>query len=197
MQPQTYIFIGRSGAGKGTQIQLLMDTLKAATQIDVLHVEPGNSFREFINTDSYSAAKSRDLAAAGGLQPAFLSIWVWADILVNKATGKEHVLLDGMPRRMSEAKILESALKFYEVEKPTVIFLDVSEEWATERLFGRGRNDDGRDSIERRMKWFDKDVADTVEYMKGNSYYNYVHINGEQTIEQVHADIAKAIGMVM
>jgi adenylate kinase family enzyme len=47
------------------------------------------------------------------------------------------------------------------------------------------------------MKWFDKDVADTVEYMKGNSYYNYVHINGEQTIEQVHADIAKAIGMVM
>ena len=193
--PHTYIFIGRSGAGKGTQIQLLMEKLKATTTHPVLHMETGKSFREFIQNDSYSSELSRKVAEEGGLQPSFLSIWTWADLLVKNFTGKEHLLFDGMPRRMSEAKILETALKFYNVENPKLIFLDVSEQWATERLNGRGRADDGKESIERRMKWYDKDVADTIEYMKHNTYYTYHHINGEQTIEEVHAEITKSLGL--
>jgi adenylate kinase len=195
MHPHTYIFIGRSGAGKGTQIQLLIEKLKSSTQHPVLHVETGKSFREFIETDSHAAALSREISVAGGLQPSFLSIWVWSDLLIKHFTGKEHLLFDGMPRRMSEAKILETALKFYGVENPTVIFLDVSEGWATDRLHGRGRSDDGKEAIERRMKWYDKDVADTVEYMKHNTYYTYHQINGEQTIEEVHSDIVKTLGL--
>ncbi len=195
MQPHTYIFIGRSGAGKGTQIQLLIDKLKVSTDQPVLHIETGKSFREFINSDSYSAELSRKIAAEGGLQPSFLSIWTWSDILIKEFTGKEHLLFDGMPRRMSEAKILETALKFYGVENPTVIFLDVSQGWATDRLFGRGRADDAKASIEQRMKWYDKDVADTVEYMKHNTYYRFISINGEQTIEQVHDDVVKNLNL--
>ncbi|MEN9647495.1 MAG: hypothetical protein RLY57_299 [Candidatus Parcubacteria bacterium] len=194
MKPHTYIFIGRSGAGKGTQIQLLIERLKTAEH-PVLHLETGKAFREFIEGDSCAARVSKEIAQTGGLQPSFLSVWIWSDLLVKNFTGKEHLLFDGMPRRMSEAKILESALKFYGVERPTVIFLDVSEAWAMERLYGRGRADDAKESIERRMKWFDKDVADTVEYMKHNTYYHFVGINGEQTIEQVHADIVKELGI--
>jgi adenylate kinase len=192
----TIIFIGRSGAGKGTQIKLLIDKLQSTTELPVLHVEPGNSFRNFIENDIYSAEKAKKVALEGGLQPSFLSVWVWADILVKGVTGKEHILFDGMPRRMSEAKILESALKFYEVKNPIVIFLDVSESWAMERLVGRGRGDDGKDAIEKRMKWFDKDVADTVEYMKHNTYYKFLLINGEQSIEAVQLEICKKLALV-
>lgn len=196
MQPHTYIFIGRSGAGKGTQIKLLIEKLKAITHTPVLHVETGKSFRDFIESGSHTAIMAKDISVAGGLQPSFLSVWVWADLLIKQFSGKEHLLFDGMPRRMSEAKILESALKFYQVENPTVIFLDVSEPWAMERLYGRGRADDGKESIEHRMKWFDKDVADTVEHMKHNSYYHFLNINGEQTIEEVHTDIVKELKLI-
>lgn len=195
MQPHTYIFIGRSGAGKGTQIQLLIEKLKSATSHQVLHVETGRSFREFIESNTHTAGLSKKIAAEGGLQPSFLSIWTWSDLLIKDFTGKEHLLFDGMPRRMSEAKILETALRFYNVENPIVIFLDVSEQWAMERLFGRGRADDAKEAIEHRMKWYDKDVADTVEYMKHNTYYTFLKINGEQTIQEVHADIAKALNL--
>ncbi len=150
----------------------------------MLHVETGRSFRDFIQTDSHSADLSKKISVEGGLQPSFISIWAWSDLLIKYFSGKEHLLFDGMPRRMSEAKILETALKFYKVENPTVIYLDVSEQWATERLHGRGRSDDDKGSIEQRMKWFDKDVVDTVEYMKHNTYYTFLSINGEQTIDK-------------
>jgi adenylate kinase len=192
--PHTYIFIGRSGAGKGTQIKLLIEKLEK-TSHPVLHLETGKSFREFINTDSYASSLSKDISIKGGLQPSFLSIWIWSDLLVKNFTGREHLLFDGMPRRMSEAKILETALRFYKVENPKVIYLDVSQEWAMDRLYGRGRADDQKEAIELRMKWFDKDVADTIDYMKNNSYYNFISINGEQTIEEVHAEVCSKINI--
>jgi adenylate kinase len=193
-QPHTYIFIGRSGAGKGTQIQLLIEKLKT-TGHPVLHVETGKAFREFIQTKSHASDLSKKIATEGGLQPSFLSIWTWSDLLIKNFSGQEHLLFDGMPRRMSEAKILETALRFYGVENPTVIFLDVSEHWAMDRLFGRGRADDGKESIAHRMAWFDQDVADTVQYMAHNSYYRFIKINGEQTIEEVHADVVKGLNL--
>jgi adenylate kinase len=194
-KPHTFIFIGRSGAGKGTQIQLLIEKLKAKTTHPVFHLEPGNSFRAFVAGDSYSSSKAKELAAKGELQPSFLTVWVWADLLVKNATGNEHMLFDGMPRRMSEAKILESALKFYEVEKPKVINIHVSDTWAVEKLLARGRADDTEESIKRRMHWYEKDVEDTIEYMKHNSFYEFLSINGEQTIEEVHAEICEKIGL--
>ncbi len=196
MQPlHTIIFIGRSGAGKGTQVDLLIKKLKEKTGQPVLYVEPGHKFREFVNGDSCSAEKAREVARAGGLQPSFLSIWAWADMLVNNVTCTEHIVFDGTPRRMSEAKILESALKFYGHEKPFVIYIDVSRQWAIDRLHSRGRSDDTTDSIAARMDWYDTDAAEAVAYMKGNDYYNFQTINGEQTIEQVHNDICKAINL--
>jgi adenylate kinase len=194
MKPHTYIFIGRSGAGKGTQINLLIEKLRSAEH-PVLHIETGKVFRELIESDTCAAQISKEIARTGGLQPSFLSVWIWSDLLVKNFTGKEHLLFDGMPRRMSEAKILETALKFYGVENPTVIYLDVSRDWAMDRLNARGRNDDGKDSIEQRMKWFDKDVVDTIEYMKHNTYYTFLDINGEQTIEGVQDEINKKLGL--
>lgn len=189
----TLIFIGRSGAGKGTQVQLLIKKLKEKTGKDVLYVEPGQRFREFVKEDSCSASKAREIVAVGGLQPSFLSVWVWADMLVKHVTCNEHIVLDGTPRRISEAQILESALKFYGHEKPFVIYIDVSRSWAIDRLHGRGRSDDTSDSITARMNWYDSDAVEAVDYMKGNEYYNFITINGEQSIEQVHDDICKAI----
>lgn len=193
MHPQTFIFIGRSGAGKGTQIELLIKKLKEKTKFDVFHLEPGQGFRNFVKSDSHTAKLSRMVGDKGELQPSFLSIWVWTDLLVKNMTGNEHIIFDGMPRRVSEGKVLESALKFYGHEQPHMVYVDVSRKWAVLRLQGRKRSDDGDQSIIRRMDWFDSDVAPAVEYMKHNTYYKFSHINGEQTVEDVHKEICNKL----
>jgi adenylate kinase family enzyme len=48
-------------------------------------------------------------------------------------------------------------------------------------------------SIETRLEWYKTDVVPVVEYYRTNSYYNFVEINGEQSVEAVHAEILKAI----
>ena len=194
-KPHTFIFIGRSGAGKGTQIELLINKLKSLGPQSVLHVEPGNAFRAFVSGTSLSATTAKKIALEGELQPSFLTVWIWSDILIKNVTGNEHLLFDGMPRRMSEAKILESALKFYGVEKPKVINIHVGDNWAIDKLTKRGRADDNEESIKRRMKWYEKDVEDTVEYMKHNTFYDFISINGEQTIEEVHKEICEKVGL--
>ncbi len=194
-QNHILIFIGRSGAGKGTQIKLITDKLKSATNKNVVYVESGAHFREFVNSDSCSAEKSKQIVKDGGLQPSFLAIWIWADVLIKNVKCDEHIIFDGTPRRMSEAKILESALKFYGHEKPKVFFIDVGKDWAKEKLFGRGREDDSKESISARMDWYEKDVAETVEYIKNNPYYEFHQINGERTIEEIHKDICGRLSL--
>ena len=39
------------------------------------------------------------------------------------------------------------------------------------------------------MSWFDADVKPAIGYLKENPNFNFIHINGEQTVEQVHAEI--------
>ena len=86
-----------------------------------------------------------------------------------------------------------AALAFYKREKPTVIYINVSTKWSDDRLLARGRHDDSSLSkINKRLKWFDDKVVPAIEYMKKNPFYNFIEVNGEQSIEKVHADIIAA-----
>lgn len=70
----------------------------------------------------------------GGLQPEFLAVWNWSSLFVEKMQGNEHLVLDGTPRKLDEAEVLDSAMRFYGREKPFVIFLDVSKEFSITRF---------------------------------------------------------------
>ena len=75
-KPQTYIFFGRSGSGKGTQAELLIKYLQEQKR-EVLYIETGRVFREFMEQDSYSARLTREMLSGGGLLPVFLPVWIW------------------------------------------------------------------------------------------------------------------------
>ncbi len=187
---KTYIFIGRSGCGKGTQIDLLSEKLKQKyPEVGINYVSTGKDLRKFWEGNSYSQTLSKDIANKGGLQPEFLVIYLWGKDLVEDMRGDEHIIFDGTPRRLYEAEILDSAIKFYDREKPIVVYMNVSREWATERLLGRGRNDDDLEQINKRLDWFDTDVIPAIEYLKNDPLYEVVEINGEQSIEDVHNEI--------
>ena len=98
-------------------------------------------------------------------------------------------MFDGTPRRLIEAQLLDSVMGFFRREKPHLFFLNVSREWAREKLIARGRHDDSLEDVERRLAWYETEVVPAIGFYHENADYVFHNINGEQKIEKVHADI--------
>ena len=196
MTPQTYMFFGRSGSGKGTQAKLLIDFLqKNDKENKTFYVETGAKLRELSQEVGLTAKLVEQTLAKGGLLPSFLPIWIWTHTFVRNLSGHEHLVLDGLSRRAYEAPILTDALKFYCREKPHIILINVSREWSKEKLLNRGRADDNLKDIDSRLDWYEKNVMPTVQHFREDPYYIIDEINGEQSIEKVHQDILVATGL--
>jgi len=196
MTPQTFIFFGPSGCGKGTQAKLLQEELKKKDpERKILYIETGQKFRELAEGSSLTAQEIKKTLQNGQLMPVFLPIWVWAGFLMENITGNEHIFFDGVSRRLVEANVLDSALKFYKRKNLTVISFEVSDEWATKLMKGRGRSDDSDEEIKKRLNWYRENTLPAVEYFKNDPDYKFISINGEQTIEEVHQEIMEKIGL--
>lgn len=195
-QKQAYIFIGQSGAGKGTQAALFEEKVrKLYPNEPVLHLETGAIFRTFTETDSYTATMTKELMGEGKLPPPFIGIHVWSHELIQNYTGQQFIFLDGTPRVAAEVPVLLSAAAFYGW-KFHVIFLEVGDAWSNERLIGRGRADDldGHDRAER-ISWFHANVMPAIELMKTSPEVDFLTINGERTIAEIHDDICEKLGL--
>lgn len=190
MEKQFFILIGRSGSGKGTQADLLKTYLEGKDHTKVQHFTTGGNFREFIARSGYVSSLSKKVNDEGALQPEFLAVWNWSSIFINQLQGEETIILDGAPRKAFEVAILHSAISFMGYTKPTVVYIDVSESWAIDKLQSRGREDDANmDEIRKKMDWFDTDVMQALALYKEDPRYRVLHINGEQTIEEVHNEL--------
>ncbi len=196
MKPQTFLFFGKSGCGKGTQAKLLIDALREKDKTNkVIYIETGAKLREFSQEVGLSAQMTAKVMSEGGLLPSFIPIWIWTNYFLRFINGNEHLVLDGLSRRPYEAPILDDALKFYKREKPFVILIDVSNDWSKDHLLKRGRADDSKLDIDARLAWFDTNVMPTVDYFKKSDYYNFLKINGERSIEEVHKEILSKTGL--
>lgn len=189
-----YIFYGRSGSGKGTQAKLLIDQLKGQGH-DVQFIETGKLIRDLSAKGTYLAGRVSDTIAQGELLPPFIPVYLWASALVENLAAETHVVFDGVARRAEEIPLLASALIYCGFETAHVIHLDVSEEWATERLLSRARSDDDRNSIAHRMAWYETDVAPAIAATRGREPFQYVRIDGEESIEAVHQQVVEKLGL--
>jgi adenylate kinase family enzyme len=191
---QTVIFIGRSGCGKGTQGDLIKEWIRKNDyeKHQILYVESGNNFRQFIRGDNFSAKQALNIYEKDERQPDFLACCLWGQMLINELHEDMHLIFDGAPRSLPESVLITSALDFYQREEPRVIYINVSRKWSEDRLLARGRSDDRTlAKINKRLDWFDTDVVPAIEFFKNNPRYKFLEINGEQTVEKVHQDIIK------
>jgi adenylate kinase family enzyme len=154
-----------------------------------LYLETGAKLREFARESSYAAEKTREVLEVGGLMPEFMPIWIWSEFFIKNVSGDEHIILDGVSRRAHEALVIDSVMQFYKREKPFAVFLNVSTEWAAERLKARGRSDDDAAEIAKRMDWYRENVVPALAHFKNNPNYRFLTVNGEQSIEDVHREI--------
>jgi adenylate kinase len=194
MNPQAFIFIGRSGSGKGTQVSFVKESLEKSSTFPVVYIETGDKFRHFIAEEGFSQDLSRKIYQNDIRQPDFLACFMWSHALIEEVKTSSHVIFDGTPRSLTEAKLLDTALDFYSLDSVHVINLNVSRSWSEERLLSRGRQDDATLSrINKRLDWFDADVIPAIDYYRSSNKHHFVDINGEQEIEKVTEDIKKAL----
>ncbi len=189
-KPQVFIFMGRSGCGKGTQLKLLQDYIKETFPSDgQFALSTGDAFRNLFNKDTYASNLSKDITSKGELQPLFLTISLWGNAFLNDLKENDHMFIDGYPRREAEAIAVSSMLSFFKRESPIILDFIVSRETSAERMTLRARADDTPENIETRLDWYEKDVMPAISYMKNQPGYIYIQIDGEKSIEEIHNEL--------
>ena len=185
------IFIGRSGCGKGTQADLLLKHFaRREPATPNLYLVTGDRFRELVGGSGLTSRLVGEWLSRCERLPDFLAVWNWADWFQTKYQAGARVVIDGAPRSPREAELLLGALDFYQLPPPTVIHLAVSHDWAKARLLGRGRADDREEAdVERRLAWFETEVAPALAFLKNRPEVRVLEVNGERPVEVIHQEI--------
>ena len=196
MKPQTIIFFGMQGSGKGTQVALLQKYLKECEpDRGVVHYETGKGFRSIAEMNGYTAQRVREELSQGNMLPTSLATMLWSQAFMDEFTGKELVLIDGFPRSQVQADILHEALQFYKLLPAQVIFLDIKDTTAIDRLTKRGRHDDTPDIISNRIAWYREHVQPITDWYKAHSEYEVHHIDAEMSEGDIHKEILKVLNL--
>lgn len=204
---ETFIILGISGSGKGTQLKMVRDVLESkSNSLPVVELVMGDLFRKLWSASGYTEDLSKQIVDRGELQPSFLQINLWSNFFRDNLKGEEHLLIDGSPRRLTDAEAMDSAFRFYNRKKPNFVFLNVSREEAKKRLLKRAKDEAGEDywrdyedkeesRIEGRFDWYEEHVIPAIKYFENNEYYNFIEVDGERSVEEIHQEIIERSGI--
>jgi adenylate kinase len=195
MSPKTIIFIGPQGSGKGTQIERLYSIIaeKDPTR-RIVDIQTGRRFRALAaKRETYADKKIAETLDSGELQPDFITHLLWGQAMLDQLDDKSHLLIDGFPRTVHQAEVLENALDFFERDHVHVINLDTPEEVVRKRMEERARDDDTTDSIETRLRWYREDTLPVLDYYRVRPETSVYDIDGMGSIDEVHEAIVSAL----
>jgi adenylate kinase len=197
MIPYTIVFIGPQGSGKGTQIERLSALLKSRDPgRKVVDIQTGRRFRALAaREENFTERAVQKTLNTGILQPLFLSVVLWGDAMHEHLDHDAHLLIDGFPRTVNEARVLESALVFYERQPLHIINLDTPEPIVRARMQSRARPDDTPDSIEARLCWYREETVPVLDYYRNRPDTTVVDVDGCASIDGVQEQIVKALNL--
>ena len=195
MQPLTLIFVGPQGSGKGTQIEKVRSVISLLdNEKKLLEIQTGRLFRAMTaRADTFAKNKITSTLSQGVLQPDFLTFVLWGQEMLNELDPNSHLLIDGFPRTVSQAQVLEGAFTFFERDHIQVINLDTPEAVVRERMLGRARADDTLEAIESRLCWYREDTLPVLDYYRQKSNATVHDIDGNNSIDSVHEQILVAL----
>lgn len=194
MKPLTLLFFGSQGAGKGTQVKMLMEYLKAHSDRGIIRIDMGQELRNLRDTGTHAGKLTGEIIDNGIRIFDFMAIYLQTKLLVENFTGEEHIIADGLARGDDQTRAFDDMMKFYKQEDLQVINLVISDDTAVKRLLARGRNDDTEEAIRRRLAWTKTDVLPQLELLKSRG--RVIHeIDGEPDVDAIHKSILMKLGL--
>jgi len=124
------ILVGPPGAGKGTQAERLTD------DFGLPYFATGNILRAAVAEGTELGRQAKEHMDAGNLVPDGLIVGVILEALEG-AEAQDGFLLDGFPRKITQADALAEALEKVGRKLTAVLLIDVPDEEVIRRLSGR------------------------------------------------------------
>lgn len=124
------IMLGAPGAGKGTQAKMIADKYK------VPHISTGDIFRANIQEGTVLGMEAKSYMDKGLLVPDELTVKILLD-RVAKDDCENGYVLDGFPRTIPQAEVLDEALVKLDSKIDFAINVDVPDENIVNRMSGR------------------------------------------------------------
>ena len=124
------VLLGAPGAGKGTQAQILAERLGLA------HVATGDLFRAAVRDGTPLGLTAKGYMDRGELVPDSVTIDMLFERL-GKPDAARGILLDGFPRNIAQAQVLDKALAERGGKVDVAPYIEVPEADLVARLGGR------------------------------------------------------------
>jgi adenylate kinase len=210
------LLLGAPGAGKGTQAEVLRDTL------GMPHVSSGDLFRLHMKHETPLGLQAKAYYDRGELVPDAITIQMILDRLDERDT-EQGVILDGFPRTVAQAEALTAALAVRGLRVDQALYVKVPNDTLLDRLSGRWicrncgavyherynppavpgvcdncgkadlyqRTDDKRETAENRLRVYFDQTMPVIAYYRQQGVLD--EINGDQHIERVTAEMMRRI----
>jgi adenylate kinase len=185
------LVLGPQGAGKGTQAK------RIAAEYSLPHISTGDMFREAIAAQTALGKQVEPLLSAGRLVPDDVTIALIRERLsgVDAADG---FVLDGFPRNLAQAEALDEMLGEIGRKLDAILFFDLPDDVATERLLKRGseenRLDDTPEVIAERLRTYHEQTEPIVEHYRVTG--RLVPLHADRSIDEVWSEIQDALERV-
>lgn len=124
------VLVGPPGAGKGTQAQFI------ASHFAVPKISTGDIFRANVSQGTELGLEAKKYMDAGDLVPDEVTIGMVKDRLAQD-DAVEGFLLDGFPRTVHQAEVLDEMLEGQQAALDVVLELVVDDDEVVRRLSGR------------------------------------------------------------
>jgi adenylate kinase len=209
------ILLGPPGVGKGTQAEILADTIKLA------HISSGDLFRENMKNETELGKLAKSFMDKGELVPDDVTIAMIRE-RIKRADCETGVILDGFPRTPTQADALAVTLAEFGGKVDAVPYITADENILVERISDRWtcraqghiynvktnlpkqkgvcdidgselyqRADDSADTVSKRIHVYFEQTMPLVEYYRTKG--KLIEINGAQDVEQVTKDLLAAL----
>ena len=168
MKLRAILLFGSPGAGKGTQGKIL------GRIPNYLHVSSGDLFRN-LRVQNPLGQLFLDYASHGNLVPDEPTIKLWRDDMDNRIRngqfnpGTDTVLLDGIPRNVNQAKLLEERIYVAGILNLYCSDLDIMVERLQARALRENRLDDANlETIKTRLKIYEDETRPVLDHYGGD-----------------------------
>ncbi len=207
------VLFGPSGAGKGTQAQMMKD------ELGVVHIASGDLFRNHLRLGTPLGRQISEYVNQGLLVPDEVTI----DIVLDKVmplTSTAGFILDGFPRNTHQAEVLEGKLVGEARGLDKVVAIDVPEAALVARLGSRytcrqgqapdsvapgekappckqcggqmyQRPDDAPAAVQRRFQVYQQETLPVLNFYRQRGLL--AEVSGVGTVEEVNGRVMAAL----
>ena len=130
MSQLNLVLVGPPGAGKGTQAERL------TSDFDLPYYATGDILRQAVKDETELGKEAKSYMDNGDLVPDELICKVIMD-RIDTPEAEDGFLLDGFPRNVEQADILENALERRDRKLSSVLLIDAPDDEVIKRISGR------------------------------------------------------------